>query len=115
MVHKGSCHCGKIAFEVDAELTAAVVCNCSNCARKGALLWAVPRGKLRLLGPDEGIGRYIFNKQAIEHRFCLTCGMHPFAEDADPQGERTAYVNVRCLEEVDPASTQTFDFAGRSV
>ncbi|HPH14971.1 MAG TPA: GFA family protein, partial [Burkholderiaceae bacterium] len=27
--YKGSCHCGKIAFEVEGELTAATDCNCS--------------------------------------------------------------------------------------
>ena len=49
MIHRGSCHCGRIAFEVEGELTAAVACNCSICSRKGALLWAVPT----LGGPGE--------------------------------------------------------------
>ncbi|RUV29345.1 GFA family protein, partial [Mesorhizobium sp. M5C.F.Ca.IN.020.32.2.1] len=42
MLYKGNCHCGKIAFEVEGNLTGAVRCNCSICSRKGALLWAVP-------------------------------------------------------------------------
>ena len=51
MLYKGSCHCGNMKFEVEGELTQLVSCNCSICARKGALLWSVPRDKLRLLGP----------------------------------------------------------------
>ena len=31
----------------------ALECNCSICSRKGALLWFVPRDKLRLLTPDQ--------------------------------------------------------------
>jgi hypothetical protein len=42
MIHRRSRHCGRIAFEVEGLLTAAVACNRSICSRKGALLWAVP-------------------------------------------------------------------------
>jgi hypothetical protein len=115
MLYKGSCHCGKVAFEVDGELTAAVTCNCSICSRKGALLWAVPRGQLQLLTPEEGMSRYTFNNHVIEHRFCRTCGMHPYAEDVTSKGDRTAYVNLRCLEDVDLAAIPVQDFDGRSM
>jgi hypothetical protein len=115
MLYSGRCHCGRIAFDIEGELSAAVACNCSICSRKGALLWAVPREKLRLHGPQEGIGSYTFNKHAIEHRFCRTCGIHPFAEDAGSQDGRMAYINIRCLENVDPASVETISFDGRSM
>ena len=115
MLYKGSCHCGHIAFEVEGELTQVVSCNCSICARKGALLWAVPHEKLRLQGAADGIGTYTFNKHAIAHRFCRTCGMHPFAEDMGFAGERTAYINIRCLEGVEPASLPVIEFDGRSM
>ncbi len=41
MKYKGSCHCGKVAFEVEGELNEAMACNCSMCSRKGSLLWFV--------------------------------------------------------------------------
>jgi len=28
--YSGSCHCGKVRFEMTAEITRASVCNCSN-------------------------------------------------------------------------------------
>ncbi|HEV2898593.1 MAG TPA: GFA family protein [Pseudaminobacter sp.] len=115
MLYKGSCHCGDIAFEVEGELSAVVACNCSICSRKGALLWAVPRARLRLTGSGNGIGTYAFNKHAIEHRFCRICGIHPFAEDAASEGEPSAYVNTRCLEDIDLASVPVIDFDGRSM
>jgi hypothetical protein len=115
MSYKGCCHCGNIAFEVEGKIEAAVVCNCSICSRKGALLWAVPRADLRLLTSDEGVGRYTFNNHVIEHRFCRTCGIHPYAEDVATDGERSAYVNIRCLESVDLAAIPTIEFDGRSM
>ena len=34
--HHGSCHCGKVTFEVQAKLDYVVDCNCSLCRRKAA-------------------------------------------------------------------------------
>lgn len=115
MAHRGSCHCGAVAFEVEGEIEAAVACNCSICARKGALLWAVPRDKLRLLTAEDALGRYTFNRHAIAHRFCKTCGIQPFSEDAAEGDERSAYVNLRCLEGFDAASVPVIEFDGRSL
>ena len=114
MTHKGSCHCGRIAFEVDGEPTKVLACNCSICSRKGSLLWFVQRDTLRLLTPDENAGTYLFNKHAIRHRFCPTCGIHPYGEGADPSGQRMAAVNVRCLEDIDLAALAVEHFDGRS-
>ena len=115
MLYKGSCHCGNIAFEIEGDLDQVVSCNCSICSRKGALLWAVPRTALRMLSSGQGVGRYMFNNHVIEHRFCQTCGIHPYAEDAGSKDERSAYINVRCLEGIDPAAFPVFNFDGRSM
>jgi hypothetical protein len=115
MNYKGSCHCGQIAFEVEGELTQVMECNCSICSRKGSLLWFVPRDKLRLLAPENQISTYTFNKHVIKHRFCPTCGMHPFGEGADPAGNRMAAINVRCLDDVDLSSLPVQHFDGRSL
>lgn len=114
MTYKGSCHCGKIAFEVDGELEGAVSCNCSICSRKGALLWAVPREQLRVEASDEDVGQYLFNNHSIVHKFCRTCGMHPFGEDSGSPERPSAYVNVRCLEDIDVTAVPVFEFDGRS-
>lgn len=114
MNYKGSCHCGNIAFEVEGELTGAMACNCSICSRKGSLLWFVPRDKLRLLTPEKAMSTYTFNKHVIQHRFCPTCGMHPFGEGVDPKGNKMAAINIRCLENIDLASVPVQNFDGRS-
>jgi hypothetical protein len=53
---------------------------------------------------------YTFNKHAIKHRFCQTCGIHPFAE-----GDGWVAINIRCLDDVDLASITVQPFDGRSM
>ena len=114
MLHTGSCHCGRIRFEVAGEIDGALSCNCSICQRKGSLLWFVPHDKLQLKTPDEAAATYTFNKHVIKHRFCPVCGMHPYGEGVDPKGNRIAAINVRCLEGLDLASVPVQHFDGRS-
>jgi hypothetical protein len=113
-MHKGSCHCGRIAFEVDGDPADVIDCNCSHCSRKGYLLWFVPRDSLRLLTPESTLSTYRFNTHVIAHHFCADCGCAPFGAGTDPAGNAMAAVNVRCLEDVDPATLKTIPVDGRS-
>jgi hypothetical protein len=113
--HKGSCHCGQVAFEVDGDIDSAMSCNCSICQRKGSLLWFVPRDSLRLLTPEDAASTYTFHKHVIRHRFCPTCGIHPYGEGSDPKGNRMAAINIRCLEDVDLESVPVTKFDGRAI
>jgi hypothetical protein len=115
MMYKGSCHCGKIAFQVEGELQGAMECNCSICQRKGTLMWFVPRAQLQLLTPEDALSTYTFNKHVIKHHFCSTCGMHPYGEGVDPKGTMMAAVNIRCLEDIDLASIPVKHFDGRAI
>jgi len=114
MKYKGSCHCGKIAFEVEGEIDSGLTCNCSICQRKGSLLWFAAREQLRLLTPPENLKTYTFNKHRIKHQFCAECGMHPFAEGVAPDGKATVAINLRCLEDFDINSVPTHHYDGRS-
>lgn len=115
MKYQGSCHCGKISFEVEGELKGAMACNCSICSRKGSLLWFLPRSSLKLLTPEEDLTTYTFNKHVIQHRFCRVCGIHPFGEGKDPKGNLSAAINIRCLEGLDLDSVPVKHFDGRSM
>jgi hypothetical protein len=115
MRYAGSCHCGGIAFEAEGEIKDVLACNCSICQRKGSLLWFVARDKFRLLTPGKDTSTYTFNKHFIQHHFCPRCGVHPFAEAADRQGNPMAAINVRCLEGVEPESFPVKRFNGRAL
>jgi hypothetical protein len=113
-MHKGSCHCGDMTFEVDGECEHAIECNCSHCARKGYLLWFVPRHKLKHAIPEHHIGTYTFNRHVIQHHFCLRCGCAPFGEGQDPAGNATAAINIRCLEGIDLGTVKKIPYDGLS-
>lgn len=113
MTHRGGCHCGKIAFEVDTDGGPAVECNCSICSKRGSLLWFVPRDRFRSATPVADLGTYRFNMHRIAHHFCPTCGCAPFAFGADQKGNEMAAINVRCLDDVDLATIERTRFDGR--
>ena len=116
MGHTGSCHCGKIAFSVEGEINEVYDCNCSLCRRRGGLLWFGPREALVLSTPEDAVSTYTFNKHAIRHRFCETCGVGPFGEGTHPKtGEATVAINVRCLPGVDLASLKVIAYDGASM
>jgi hypothetical protein len=115
MNYRGSCHCGNVSFEVDGELNGALACNCSICARKGSLLWFVPRDHFTLTASEDALSTYTFNKHVIKHRFCRTCGIHPFGEGTTPDGNAMVAVNIRCLEGIDLDGVPVQHFDGRSL
>ncbi|WP_223669882.1 GFA family protein [Kangiella shandongensis] len=115
MVYKGSCHCGDIKFEVEGDIDAAISCNCSICQKKGSLLWMVPRNQLKLVSSESELKPYTFNSHKIKHQFCTNCGMHPFCDAVDPEGNAVAAVNIRCLDNVNLDKVEVKEFDGRSL
>jgi hypothetical protein len=113
MIYQGSCHCGQVAYEVEGTIDTALACNCSMCQRKGSLLWFVPRAQFRLRTPEDAAATYTFNKHVIKHRFCPTCGIHPYAEGVDAKGNPMAAINLRCIDGIDLAALPVHEFNGR--
>ena len=107
--YSGSCHCGRVQFRVTGELHSATLCNCSMCTKKGFLHWVVEPGQFELISGADQLSSYRFNTGVAEHKFCRSCGIHPFyTPRSDPD---KVDVNVRCLDGVDLArlSVQGFD------
>lgn len=113
--HQASCHCGKIACEVEADIDEVISCNCSICRRKGHLLTFVPLDNFTLKTSKDDLGDYMFNKHHIHHHFCPDCGCSPFALGSDGKGNEMAAVNVRCIEDVDLDSLTIKHVDGRSL
>lgn len=97
VTHRGGCHCGAVAFEVDAPTQVTVSdCNCSICRMSGFLHLIVPRSRFRLLRGEESLSEYRFNTGTARHLFCRQCGVKSFyVPRSNPDGYS---VNLRCLE-----------------
>ena len=114
MKHTGSCHCGNVRFEVEGEVDSGLACNCSICSRRGSLLWFVARDRMTLVTPEPNAATYTFHKHVIKHRFCPRCGIHPYGEGRDPEGNEVAAINLRCLEDFDLDAVKVVNFDGRN-
>jgi hypothetical protein len=114
MNYKGSCHCARVAFEIEGEIKGAMACNCSMCQRRGSLLWFMPREALKLRTPAGAMGTYTFHKHVIKHHFCPDCGIHVFGEAKDPKGNDVAAINIRVIEGIDLDSVPVKQFDGRA-
>lgn len=112
MQYKGSCHCGKVQFEVEAPaVIEADRCNCSICTKSGYLHLIVPNSKFRLTAGEEHLITYSFNSGIAKHRFCRNCGVKPFyIPRSNPDG---VDVNINCLDTPAEAINVT-DFDGRN-
>jgi len=97
VTHRGGCHCGAVAFEVDAPARLMVSdCNCSICRMSGYLHLIVPRARFRLLRGADALAEYTFNTNTARHLFCRTCGVKSFyVPRSNPDGYS---VNARCLD-----------------
>jgi len=109
-MHRGSCHCGAVRFEVDADIDHVRSCDCSVCRRRGGLMFRVPRDALRLLTPIEAMFVYRWGSGTGADYVCRTCGVLPFRRPSQPTSEEMAVgvepfdgwaINVRCLDDID--------------
>ena len=114
-IQRGSCHCGAVRYTAATRLDPVLDCNCSICT-KGGFLWTFVRPEdFTLESGEEAVREYRFNKHAIGHRFCSTCGMEAFARGTLPDGRAMVAVNVRCLDDVDVRALTLTPFDGRSL
>ena len=101
----GECHCGGVRFSVRLidGLETAQRCNCSYCAKRGAVAVTANLADLEILEGEDLLSRYEFNTHTAKHYFCSRCGIHTFHQRRSNPEEYA--VNVACLDGVSP-----FDF-----
>ena len=113
--YTGGCHCGEVRFEVTADITSAVSCNCSICQKRGALWVFVAPESFALRAGLEDLKDYQFGKKSIHHLFCPQCGVGAFSRGTAPSGKEMIAINVRCLDDIDLASIKSVPFDGRNL
>lgn len=117
-----TCHCGATRIEVDRVPETATACNCTFCAKRGALWGYYGAGGLRVLA--EGAPGVYAPGGINRHHFCATCGCttHTLAPDwaamgagDDPHAAPLRpQLNLRLLDDVDVSAIPVVEVDGRS-
>lgn len=83
-MHKGSCLCGAVGFEVTGTLPPPDACHCSQCRKHSGHFFAstdVPRAALTIHGADEL--SWFRSSEKVQRGFCSRCGSSLFWDPVD--------------------------------
>ena len=123
MTRTASCHCGKTALRIDAEMPAQLTrCTCSFCAKWGALRLYCEPGQLHLTVNPADDAAYRWQTRQVAHHFCVHCGCTTFsdspASEADGKWDgstRRIGVNARLLDGFDAALAPVVVIDGKNL
>lgn len=125
-----SCHCGAVKLELPHLPASAKACNCSFCARTGAVWGYYPEGEIAVLSAEED---RVYSATGMNlHHFCGRCGMQTWGDSPDwasaynmdgtpkagveagsvPPG-RIHGVNLRLIDDLDWSSIEVEEIDGR--
>lgn len=111
--YSGSCHCGAVRFEIEADITDIYTCDCSLCRKKNALMTSVHESKFTLLAGEEKLSLYQWNTRVARHYFCSVCGVYPFHKKRSMPDHYG--INVQCLADFDPSMLPVRRADGRTM
>jgi hypothetical protein len=111
-MHKGSCLCGAVAYEIEAPLGAIVYCHCQRCRKAGGSAFAtnvvVPASGFRYTRRDTL--KAFRTDAAVTREFCGNCGSAILSKrDAQPDIVR---VRVGTLDTALESSPSAHIFVG---
>ena len=78
-MHKGSCLCGAVTFEVTGDLPAPDACHCRKCRKHSGHYFAstdVPRSAVTISGADRVT--WFQSSDRVRRGFCAVCGSSLF-------------------------------------
>ncbi|MEM7000300.1 MAG: GFA family protein [Pseudomonadota bacterium] len=110
MTIAGTCHCGAVGFEIDAEPQALVDCNCTTCRRLGALWGHIDQQAFRRTRAGTTIA-YMHGDRMLAFHTCTQCGCTTHWENHHPENTHMA-VNFRMCEPDDVARFNVRKFDG---
>ena len=99
-ISKGTCHCGRVKFEIHGPIRDPRRCDCSLCRRKGAIMLTAAKEEFHLVEGEEHLGLYQWNTKTAKHYFCKHCGIytHHWRRSAPEYG-----YNAGCVQKLDIA------------
>jgi hypothetical protein len=96
----GHCHCGAVEFSIpfDGAFKKIRRCNCSMCARRGAVVASVDVEDLQIIKGRDKLTLYQFGTFTAKHYFCKVCGIYTFHQRRSVPTEYA--INIACFDDV---------------
>ena len=112
--HRGSCHCGRVRYEVEIDATAASRCNCSACTKTGVTGGIVKPAAFRVVAGEDDVSTYEWGAKISRRSFCKHCGVHCFARGhlAEVGGDYVS-INFNTLDGVELSALKLTYWDGR--
>jgi len=113
-LHTGSCHCGRVRYQVSIDTRQGGRCNCSICTKISQLGSSVKPEAFELLAGADSISEYVWGHQIGRRAFCRHCGVHCFGSGhlAELGGDFVS-INYNTLDDVDPVDVKVIYWDGR--
>ena len=103
---QGRCHCKRIKFEADIDLSKGTgKCNCTSCWKKRWWSVKVKPENFRSISGEQELSQSRPGSETGHRGFCKQCGVIPYGWVDAAEWNDGAYVsvNVAALDDLDPA------------
>ena len=77
-MHKGSCLCGAVTYEIKGDIGDAYFCHCKRCRKASGSAFAsnarISPGQFTLLTGQESLKSFYHEGSGLTRKFCAECG-----------------------------------------
>lgn len=101
--YQGSCHCGRVRFSADIDLSAGTgKCNCTFCTKVRSWSAIIKPEAFRLLSGEDAL-KNASQHEGVRNLFCGHCGVRPFGQGDIPEiGGAYVSISLGSLDDVTP-------------
>lgn len=112
--HRGSCHCGKVRYEAECDLSKGTQCNCTVCTKLAQLGVIIEPEAFQLLQGEDEVSSYEWGQKVGKRFFCKHCGVYCYGTGhLEYLGGAYVSINLNTLDDVDPWALPRKHFDGR--
>ena len=108
----GSCHCGKIKFELIKTPEHLIECNCSICYRIGAIWAHADESEISIISDESDLINYSWGDKGIKFCSCKQCGCTTHWIPVDTEQSTRMAVNTRMVDRAETSDIQVRHFDG---